>query len=735
MILHYLKTNFYNSIINNLFIISFSVVLFLISLNHYIVLIGFIIYLYYLYKKDKNIFILSLALCAVIFIVFITIKIYQNYIINGFNNTIIGKVIKLEQKDYYQKITLRYKIFKVIVKDYNFIKINLGDKIKVTGNNIIPEINHIPNAFNYKNYFYNNLYALEINADEICILNHNLSIYKLNEIVNKYLEKYFNGQSLIILKGFIIGDTSDFNDSLNESLKINGIIHLFAISGSHIVLIISFLEKILNKLKNKNKIINIILFLYLLITRFTISITRAIITYYCNQLCKLLNIKLTSLDISSLVFIILIIINPYLMYNLGFILSFASTFLIILISPLIKKINNIKSILLITITINIFSLPLTINMNNEYNLLSPLINVLMILLVEGVLIPMSFIVAVFPILNIGYTYIVSGFISFNELIADASYKSRFVIVIGQLSNLLIIIYYLFLFFMIIYYHNNKIIKWLKKLGLLFLVIIPICSKYSLYPKITFLDLYNGDSTIIEYKDEVIVIDTGEGINNEVSSFLKSQGISKIDYLILTHNHSDHNGEAKQIINNFNVTNIIVSAYDNSEFSKHENSIKLRFGSILKTKYINIECLFPIENSSNINNNSLVLYFKIKNISFLFTGDIEEEIENQFKSLNIDVLKVSHHGSNTSTTESFINKIKPKNAIIMSGRNNKFEFPSNEVINRLEKYNCKVYCTKDKYTIILKIKGNKCIFTSLREKLNKSIKSIYTFGEYIFEMSS
>ena len=343
MILHYLKTNFYNSIINNLFIISFSVVLFLISLNHYIVLIGFIIYLYYLYKKDKNIFILSLALCAVIFIVFITTKIYQNYIINGFNNTIIGKVIKLEQKDYYQKITLRYKIFKVIVKDYDFIKLNLGDKIKVTGNNIIPEINHIPNAFNYKNYFYNNLYALEINADEIFILKHNLSIYKLNEIVNKYLEKYFNGQSLIILKGFIIGDTSDFNDSLNESLKINGIIHLFAISGSHIVLIISFLEKILNKLKNKNKIINIILFLYLLITRFSISITRAIITYYCNQLCKLLNIKLTSLDISSLVFITLIIINPYLMYNLGFILSFASTFLIILISPLIKKINHIKS--------------------------------------------------------------------------------------------------------------------------------------------------------------------------------------------------------------------------------------------------------------------------------------------------------------------------------------------------------------------------------------------------------
>ena len=84
-----------------------------------------------------------------------------------------------------------------------------------------------------------------------------------------------------------------------------------------------------------------------------------------------------------------------------------------------KKFNNIKSILLITITINIFSLPLTINMNNEYNLLSPLINVLMILLVEGILIPMSFIVAVFPILNIGYTYIVSGFISFNELIADA----------------------------------------------------------------------------------------------------------------------------------------------------------------------------------------------------------------------------------------------------------------------------------------------------------------------------
>ena len=129
--------------------------------------------------------------------------------------------------------------------------------------------------------------------------------------------------------------------------------------------------------------------------------------------------------------------------------------------------------------------------------------------------------------------------------------------------------------------------------------------------------------------------------------------------------------------------------------------------------IKINILFPYCHSDNENNNSLVLYFTIENINFLFTGDIEEDIEKEFDNLNVDVLKISHHGSETSTSMNFLNKVKPKYSIIMSGRNNKYEFPSNDVIKRLQSINSIVYCTKDCYTITLKIKNQKCIFKPLK----------------------
>jgi len=123
------------------------------------------------------------------------------------------------------------------------------------------------------------------------------------------------------------------------------------------------------------------------------------------------------------------------------------------------------------------------------------------------------------------------------------------------------------------------------------------------------------------------------------------------------------------------------------------------------------------------------------VNFLFTGDIENDVDDQVPNLDVDVLKVAHHGSITSTSSSFISKIKPQYAVIMSGRNNKYGFPSEVVINRLKENNCEVYCTKYDYTITLKIKNKKSIFSTLREKLNRSIKSINTFDDYIFEMSS
>lgn len=719
-----MKLNFHNVYLiieNNVFIICFALILLLLTINYNVLIIFYIIYLIYIYKKDINIFKIIIIVSLLILLIYFVINYYQNLLIKKYNiNEFInikGKVIDIEQKQYYQKITIRYNLFKVIVDDYSFnSNVKLGHVINVMGINKEIDVNHIPYGFNYSEYFYNNLYVWEIKTEQIEIIKKEISIYSLSNIVEVYLSHFFTGDSLIVLKGFIVGDTTDFSDELNNALKVNGIIHLFAISGSHITLLIEVFSYILNKtkVKNKNKILNIVLGLYLLITKFSVSISRAVITYYVNQLCKYKKIKFSSLDISCIVFIMFIIINPYFMYNLGFVLSFLSTFLIILLSDYLKKINNIKSIFIITLMINIFTLPLTININNEINILSPIINIIMISLVEGMIIPISFIVAVLPILKFGYTYIISGFLLLNDKISEISYKSGLVIVVGDVSLVIVILYYLLLLLIILFLKNKRIIKilFISFLFTLFLILFNIKIKTS--PTITFLDLYNGESTLIEFNNETILIDTGEGKNNEVTSFLKAKGIRKLDYLILTHNHYDHNGEAYNIINTFEVRNIVLNIYDNSEFKNYSNVIFLKNDMTLKTKNIVFYCLSPEIKSNNENNNSLVLYFTIDNIKFLFLGDIEEEIEKTIPSLQVDVLKIAHHGSISSTSLSFLEKMKPQYCVIMSGIKNKFDFPNPIIIERIKKINSIPLTTKDKYTITLKIKKQKCIFKWIKD---------------------
>lgn len=713
--------NVYVRTINNFFIICFAIVLLLLSIKYNIVILALLIYIIYLYKKDKTIFLISLILIIVILFVYFGIYFYQRNIIKQYTvGDIInlkGKVVDIETKQYYQKITLKYKIFKVIIQDYEYnSNISLGCIINVDGINKAIDVNHIPYGFNYSEYFYDNLYVLEVRSTNIKIVKKEFSIYSISKMVENYLEYFFTGDCLIVLKGFIIGDTKGFSDSLNEALKVNGIIHLFAISGSHIALIVEVLSFLLSKskIKNQSRIINIVLAFYLIITKFSVSISRAVFTYYVNQICKYKKIHYTSLDISCIVFIGFVIINPFYIYNLGFILSFLSTFLIILLSNYLRKLSNIKSIFVITLMINIFSLPIIINMNNEINLLSPFINIIMISIVEGMLIPLSFIVAVLPILKIGYTYIVSGFLLINEMISKISRKSGFVVVVGNVAEVMIIIYYILIILIIINLKNKKTLRYLfiSFFLILFLVITNI--KLTLSPTITFLDLYNGESTLIEYRNETILIDTGEGINNEVTSFLKAKGKKKIDYLILTHNHYDHNGEAKQIINSIKVTNIVLNAYDDSEFKNFSNTIFLQKNMVLNTKNISFYCMSPEVKSSNENNNSLVLYFKIENIKFLFVGDIEKEIEDILPALEVDVLKIAHHGSDSSSSLSFLQKMSPKYCVIMSGRKNKFGFPSDDVLNKIKQINSEAICTKDYYTIVLKIRKRKCIFKNIKD---------------------
>ena len=208
-----------------------------------------------------------------------------------------------------------------------------------------------------------------------------------------------------------------------------------------------------------------------------------------------------------------------------------------------------------------------------------------------------------------------------------------------------------------------------------------------------------------------MIDTGEE-SNEVISFLKSIGIKRIDYLILTHNHSDHTGNVEGIIKDFKVDKIIISDYHDARYDARTG--RVRAGSVIKIANYSFYVLAPSKRSTNENNNSIVLYSKIGSYRYLFLGDSEEELEEEIAmyDINVDCVKVAHHGSKTSTTPVLYNKIKPKIVFIETGRASFYGFPSKSVIDFLSKY--QIYRTDTDYTV-------EVAFSSFYSRIKKTKK--------------
>ena len=199
-------------------------------------------------------------------------------------------------------------------------------------------------------------------------------------------------------------------------------------------------------------------------------------------------------------------------------------------------------------------------------------------------------------------------------------------------------------------------------------------------------------------------DVGENI---VHKYLLYKGINKIDYLMLSHFDADHCQGAIFLLKNMKIKNLIISIQpENSEFyeeitnicrQKNTNIMYVKKGNKFKIANLDIEILHPNNNfiaENTLNNNALVCKINYYNFKMLFTGDIEKIAENQLldEELLADLLKVGHHGSKTSTTQEFLNKVNPQIALIGVGENNKFGHPNDDVIKRLQEKGIKIFRT-------------------------------------------
>ena len=215
-----------------------------------------------------------------------------------------------------------------------------------------------------------------------------------------------------------------------------------------------------------------------------------------------------------------------------------------------------------------------------------------------------------------------------------------------------------------------------------------------------------------------MIDTGgikgRKVSDNVVSFLKSSGINIIDYLILTHGDFDHMGDAISLVENFKVENVIFNCGELNELEmdliKVLDRNKISYYSCIKELHIEDNNLYFLNNKDygNENDNSSVIYTKLSNYRFLFMGDagagVEEDLMVKYNFQDIDVLKIGHHGSKTSSGKKFINAINPRYSLISVGENNRYGHPNKEVLENLKE--SKIYRTDLDGSILFKIKNNK-----------------------------
>ncbi len=660
--------------------------------------------------------------------VFIATKIIQyESIYNGDETSITGSIISYSING--NKLKMNIKDKEEVIATY-YIKteeelvylkenIEIGKTITLNGTLNKPLNNTIPNTFNYKKYLYNNKIYYLFDVYSYNIENDNNLLEKAKDYLIKRAYNSKNNEYLLVL---VLGDKALISSDEYNVYQNNGTSHLLAVSGTHITVILLVLSFFLKKLKEIPKliIISLILLFFAFITNNAPAVNRAIYFFIINRINKLGNLKLSNIQVLFITAFILLLLDPFIIYDLGFIYSFCISLGIMFYSDKLNG-NLFIATLKVSIIAFLFSLPISSYINYEINISSILINLIFVPWISYVVFPIAIITFIFPLFN----PILSILLSITNVLNNIGEFISIFINIPKMPLVVAII--LFILFLLM--KNNKKYLYIILIILGLIKLSPLInSSYEVY----FLDINQGDSIVVitPHKKDVVMIDTGGKITYEVDAwkksnktynlsdntikFLKSKGITTIDYLITTHGDYDHIGEAINIVNKIKVKNVI---FNNDSY----NDLELELINVLDDKdikyYQNIKTLNITNNTiyflndnlyDNENDNSNILYFSIYNKKFLFMGDasidVEEDLIKKYNLENITVLKVGHHGSKTSSSKNFIDYINPLLSIISVGRNNRYNHPNMEVLDNLS--NRMIYRTDMDGTIKFSIKKNK-----------------------------
>lgn len=635
-------------------------------------------------------------------ITIIRINLPPNIIYHDGYQQITGRVIRKEITK--EKLIITVKARENVEGTFYFKtkpRVKLGDKVTLEGNLFEPISPGTKNIFNYKDYLKTqNIFHL-MKIEKLTIKEKSINPY--------YLVKEIISQKNPYIKALILGDKSGIKEEVLESYQLNGISHLFAISGMHIHILSSIILLVLKKFnfkeKTQYKILTTSLLFYLLLVGITPSVIRGVL-FFLLFFQNRLYLNLSKETIILITIIITLLISPYALVSAAFWYSFTISIGLIYFSD--KKTSYWKGLLKTSILSFLLSIPISLYYFYQINLLSILYNLFYIPLMTVIFFPLTLITLLIPFLEPIYQIFINIFEKTSLYLSNIKI---FVLIFSKVS-LIIYLSYLVLIFLILKKQTTKF-----KAIFFFLLLIHYFYPLLIKDFIKIIDVGQGDSILLYSKGKSALVDTGGKINydkNYISKtvtkyttipLLKSLGIKKLDYVLLTHGDLDHMGEIFYLKEHFSIGKIYINqGFKNSLEKKLIKTEDVNIAFENMTKKIGNFYLTEINtNFKDENTSSSVYYLSNNNLTMLLMGDATVETENYLLSnydLKVDIIKLGHHGSSTSSSGRFLSELTPKLALISVGKDNNFNHPSKEVLKRLEALDIPYLTTMNSGTITI-----------------------------------
>ncbi len=528
----------------------------------------------------------------------------------------------------------------------------------------------------------------------------------LSRFVGKRLDTYYSKDEANLLRGMILGDTTQIDSRLMNAFRVSGIGHILAVSGLHFGIMYTAANSLVKTLKLPYRtgmlLIFIVLFLFLMMTGVSASALRAFVMIAMHRLSQLLNRRYDLWNALGAVAFCTLALNPYAAWNVGFQLSFWSVFSIgafqklRAVSTFIKRAEIIMLPVCIQLGLYVLSAslfnkayPYALLFNVPVLVLMPLI---MVTSVVSVIIPAGGSVAAF--ISSGMLETLTVFSSLSEKLPLSSVDIR-TYAEPRIVGVYAIVAAISLSFVLRKHIRSKGLVMIP----IVLVLIMTWPVHTNKIVVDFLDVGQGDAALIRGTDgSAILIDSGPAFT-DLYGILLDEGIEYLDAVYISHPDADH------ISGLFNIAKLVkiervyhgilsekAEAFEDLKDKMPNTAFEvLERGDRVKWGRIDIEVLSPSlamkDHMYNANDMSLVLLMQASEHRILFTGDISKAVEKEIseyskmQDYDIDVLKVAHHGSKTSTSQLFIDALKPEHAVIQVGKNN-FGHPSNLSLNTL-----------------------------------------------------